>query len=163
GGQHMGQAFIPGNPPIAITLRRSGRARRISLRVSRLDGRVTLSLPVFTPEAEALAFARSREDWLRRLLDGHAPPVRPAVGALLPVEGQALRLVAGGRRGVRALPGALVLPDDDRIGPRLAAWLKALARDRLAAAADRHAAALGRGYRSISLRDTRSRWGSCAA
>src|SRR5690606_32603283 len=45
----------------------------------------------------------------------------------------------------------------------LMGWLKALARDRLAAAADRHAATLGRGYRSLVLRDTRSRWGSCAA
>ena len=40
----MGQAVLPGNPPVEITLRRSARARRVSLRVSALDGRVTLSL-----------------------------------------------------------------------------------------------------------------------
>ena len=34
----------PGAPALAVTLRRSGRARRISLRVSQLDGRVTLTL-----------------------------------------------------------------------------------------------------------------------
>ena len=48
----------PGEPPIEITLRRSARARRFSLRVSRLDGRVTLSLPLRAREADALAFAR---------------------------------------------------------------------------------------------------------
>ncbi len=38
-----------------------------------------------------------------------------------------------------------------------------MARDRLVAACDGHAARLGRGYRSLTLRDTRSRWGSCSA
>ena len=33
---------LPGPPPLDITLRRSARARRFSLRVSALDGRVTL-------------------------------------------------------------------------------------------------------------------------
>ena len=47
----------PGLPAIEITLRRSARARRFSLRVSRLDGRVTLSVPLRAREAEALAFA----------------------------------------------------------------------------------------------------------
>ena len=58
----------------------------------------------------------------------------------------------------------LLVPDDpEKLGPRLAAYLRALARDRLAAASDRHAAALRRPYRKITLRDTRSRWGSCTA
>jgi hypothetical protein len=36
---------LPGEPPVEITLRRTARARRFSLRVSQLDGRVTLSIP----------------------------------------------------------------------------------------------------------------------
>ncbi|MGB3554538.1 MAG: M48 family peptidase, partial [Jannaschia sp.] len=36
---------VPGAPGIEIALRRSARARRMSLRVGRSDGRVTLSLP----------------------------------------------------------------------------------------------------------------------
>ncbi len=42
-----------------------------------------------------------------------------------------------------------------------AAFLRALAQARLTAASDRHAAALGRCYTAMALRDTRSRWGSC--
>jgi predicted metal-dependent hydrolase len=45
----------------------------------------------------------------------------------------------------------------------VAAFLRALARDRLAAASDRHAARLGRGFGRLTLRDTRSRWGSCSS
>ncbi|MEL7205889.1 MAG: SprT family zinc-dependent metalloprotease, partial [Pseudomonadota bacterium] len=51
----------------------------------------------------------------------------------------------------------------DRVGTRVATWLKLLARDRLIEASDRYAAELGRPYTRLSLRDTRSRWGSCSA
>ena len=45
----MAEHLLPGDPPIAVALRRSARARRLSLRVSRLDGRVTLTLPKGVP------------------------------------------------------------------------------------------------------------------
>ena len=46
---------------------------------------------------------------------------------------------------------------------RLQRYLRELARDRLAAASDLYAARLGCGYTSLTLRDTRSRWGSCSS
>lgn len=153
---------LDGDPPVALVLRRSARARRISLRVSRLDGRVTLTLPPGVPEREALAFARDRADWIRGHLGDMTPPVAVAPGTELPVEGRPRR--------IEAATGRRIVIDDDRIavpgqpvGPRLQAFLKARARDRLAAASDRHAAALGRPYARLSLRDPRSRWGSCSS
>ena len=59
----MTEVFVPGAPEIPISLRRSKRARRISLRVSRLDGRVTLTVPARVSEKEALEFAQSKADW----------------------------------------------------------------------------------------------------
>ena len=44
----------------------------------------------------------------------------------------------------------------------MGAFLTALARERLGAASDRYAAEIGRKVTRVSLRDTRSRWGSCA-
>jgi predicted metal-dependent hydrolase len=46
---------------------------------------------------------------------------------------------------------------------RVQTFLKALARTRLVAASDRYALAVGKGFTRISLRDPRSRWGSCTA
>lgn len=140
----MGQTILPGKPPIAITLRRSARARRIALRVSGLDGRVTLSLPAGVREAEGLRFARDREAWLRQVL-AERPPLREvAPGAMLPVEGRLRRIERGERLALEAerivLPGAA-----EQAGSRVAALLRTLARDRLAEAVSRHAAALGIG------------------
>ncbi|MBI1218487.1 MAG: DUF45 domain-containing protein [Rhodobacteraceae bacterium] len=156
-------AVLPGSPPLAITLRRSARARRFSLRVSRVDGRVTLSLPPWAREAEALAFAREKEGWIRAAL-ARMPAGRAVVmGGTVLVEGVEVAIRPGTGRAPRIEAGALVVPGDaDRAAARVAAYLKVLARARLQAACDRHAGALGRPYTRLTLRDTRSRWGSCA-
>lgn len=152
----------PGLSDIPVTLRRSARARRFSLRVSRLDGRVTLTLPLRARESDGMAFLRDQEDWLRRTLAGMPQIPRLAFGAAFPLEGRALVLTQGTGRQIRIESASLMVPGDAaRLGARLQAWLKARARDRLAAASDRHAAALGRPYVQLTLRDTRSRWGSC--
>lgn len=160
----MGKHLLSGNPPVALTLRRSGRARRLSLRVSGLDGQVTLTVPHGVSEAEALGFARSRSDWLRRALADQPGRIRIAPGLALPVEGAMRRVVPGPGRQVRLAEGVIHVPGPEAtLAPRLRAWLRARARDRLAAASDHHAAHLGRGYSRLILRDTRSRWGSCSA
>ena len=56
----MTDRALQGHPDIALTLRRSSRARRITLRISQLDGRVTLTLPKGVTEAAALEFAHQR-------------------------------------------------------------------------------------------------------
>ena len=160
----MGQITIAGNPPIAVTLRRSAQARRLSLRLSQIDGRVTLTMPRRLPEREAIAFLREKEIWLRGHLDARGDDIRVSHGASLPIEGQALFIEAGQGRAVRMDAGRILVPGDpERVGARLQGWLRGLARDRLAQASDHYAAALGRPYTRLTLRDTRSRWGSCTS
>ncbi|WP_101340880.1 M48 family metallopeptidase [Cereibacter azotoformans] len=153
---------LPGSPPVEVTLRRSAQARRFSLRVSRLDGRVTLTVPARAREAEALAFARDQEGWIRRALLDVPRTASVGLDTLLPVEGRQLLVRPGSGRSVRIEDDSLLVPGDPALVPvRLAAFLKALARERLAAACDHHARTLGRSYVRLTLRDTRSRWGSC--
>ncbi len=150
---------LPGDPPVPIRLRASARARRITLRVSALDGRVTLTRPAGTPAREALAFATEKADWLRAQIAGRRAPRWPALGQAIPVAGEAHAIVAG-RPGLGA--GQLAVRADRPVGPQVAAVLKQAARARLAGAVGRHAAALDVAPRRITLRDTRSRWGSCS-
>ncbi len=160
----MTQHVIPGSPPVELTLRRSPRARRVSLRVSGLDGRVTLSVPRGMRDADALDFAQSRADWLRTQLARQPECVEVAPGVDLPLEGRLLRIVPGEGRAVRIGADAIHVPGSEtRIAARLAGWMKARARDRLVAASDRYADRVGRRYSRIALRDTRSRWGSCSS
>ncbi|MBR9843160.1 MAG: M48 family metallopeptidase [Rhodobacteraceae bacterium] len=160
----MVQHFLPGWPDIPVILRRSARARRISLRVSRLDGRVTLTLPKGVREKEGLAFVAEKADWVRTQLAGREEPVQVGIGAEVLLEGRLLRVVPGEGRQVRVLGGEIAVPGDpERVGARVQGFLKEQARARLVAASDRYADRLGRAYTRVTLRDTRSRWGSCSS
>ncbi|SFR40480.1 M48 family metallopeptidase [Litoreibacter janthinus] len=160
----MAETIQLGEPPIDVTLKHSAQARRMSLRVSGVDGRVSLTLPRRASLREAQAFLRAKEDWIRGHLDRQPETTWIAPGAVIPVEGRP-RLVAETRtRAVKLLEDhILVPPGSDKAGARVRALLKTLARDRLAEASARYSTQLGRPFGKITLRDTRSRWGSCTS
>ncbi|QIZ82515.1 M48 family metallopeptidase [Thalassovita gelatinovora] len=160
----MGQHILDGNPPVRVYLRRSAQARRISLRVSGLDAKVTLTLPRGVAKSEAVAFAEEKADWLRLQLRTTPQANTVGPGTELPCEGELLRVVQGSGRRIRMEHGEILVPGNpDSAGARLAGHLKQLARTRLSQASDRYAAALGQEYHRLTLRDTRSRWGSCSS
>ncbi|MEM9871063.1 MAG: SprT family zinc-dependent metalloprotease [Pseudomonadota bacterium] len=160
----MSSHVLQGDPDIPLILRPSARARRITLRVSQVDGRVTVTLPRHVPEGEALAFAAEKEPWIRKHLSGRQATVEMVPGAVLPIAGQRVTLTAGTGRSVRLAGDQLLVPGaGDAMGRRVAGYLKARARDVLAAASDHYAGRLGHAYTGISLRDPRSRWGSCSS
>ncbi|GLT08941.1 M48 family metallopeptidase [Sulfitobacter porphyrae] len=160
----MSDPVLSGDPPIPLILRRSARAKRISLRISQLDGRVTLTLPKRLAEREALDFARSKEGWIRKHLDARGADLQVLPGVEVPVAGQMFKVARGQGRRVQIGADVIAVPGpEERVGVRLASHLKLVARDRLAAASDAYAAQLGLGYSRLTLRDTRSRWGSCTS
>lgn len=160
----MAEILEIGDPPIPVVLKRSKRARRLSLRVSGLDGKVSLTLPVRGSNREAVAFLSEKEDWIRRHL-AKRPEISPvAIGSEVPIEGQMRLIQTHTRRSVRLEPyNIFVPPGDDKAARRVQAFLKTMARDRLAAASEHYANLVGRTFGKISLRDTRSRWGSCTS
>lgn len=158
----MAEAFIIGNG-MRITLRRSPRARRMTLRVPRDGGPVVLTLPAHVALSEGAAFAESKSHWLLQSTERRPAPRIVRHGAALPVGGVMVQLTPAAVRVAEIAGDALLLPADRPAGPVVQAFLKHLASQRLRAACDRYAAALGRDHRAITLRDTRSRWGSCTS
>jgi predicted metal-dependent hydrolase len=160
----MGETTLAGDPPIKLLFRRSPRARRISLRVSALDGRVTLSVPRGVPKRQALAFAEERRSWIERHLSQVDDAVLVRPGVRLPVEGVD-HLVRPGPvlRALRQNAEIIVPERSGRVAAHVKKLLQAEARARLEARSHHYAAALGQRVERITLRDTRSRWGSCTS
>jgi predicted metal-dependent hydrolase len=153
-----------GTPPVVVRLRRSARARRYSLRISNSDGAVWLTIPNFACAHDAAEFARRQEGWIRKNLAKQPQRQVPAFGNTILFEGNAVRLEPGSGRAVQFYEGVLQVPGrDGDLTAHLRGYFKTLARQRLAEASQRYAGELGRPVGRITLRDTRSRWGSCTS
>lgn len=160
----MESIILEGSPQVEVHLRRSARASRLSLRVGRTDGRVTLTLPKRATLREARAFAHTQAAWIRHHVTAAPRKQTPIIGGTLPVLGEVLPVVAGKTRVARLLPDAVLVPDDTaKVGPRVKTLLRTLAQTHLTEACARYATALGRDHGKITFRDTRSRWGSCTS
>lgn len=161
------RVILQGTPEIAVELRQSTQARRLNLRVSGLDGKVTLTLPRSVPMAEAMNFLRDKENWLRSAINRTAKPVIVTVGTDLMMRGRILTVREHSTvRHVAETDDALLVPADPsgtRTTARIATYLKACAQAALRPSSAEFAQCLGRHFTAISLRDTRSRWGSCTA
>ncbi len=158
----MGVIGLDSVPGVRIDVRRSARARRLSLRVSSLDGRVTLTMPSGTSLRAAQEFAETKAAWIASAVERRPCPVAVGVGVAIPVEGEAHTVVAGSVPAARIVDGAIEAPAHSA-APAVMALLREMARERLSAAAKQHASTVGRDFRRLTLKDPRSRWGSCSA
>ena len=135
---------------------------------------VELVVPARASRAHALAFARSQAGWILARLAATPARVPFADGARVPLLGvpHTVRLCRQGDlfagvdagagvavRGRRLVVGAT----SDDAAARLAGWLRARAAHELDARAARFAARIGLRARRVTVRDPRSRWGSCSA
>jgi len=149
-----------------VALRRNARARRLSLRLDPALGEVVVVAPLRVPPQVIADFVNRHAEWVRRRRA--AMPVRTPFqpGAEVPILGVPHRIAhdpAAGR-GVRCADGELrVGGPAEHLGARLAAWLQAEARRQLLARSRAMALKLGVTVAAVSVRDTRSRWGSCAS
>ena len=157
------QIFLSDYPTIGATLRRSRQAKRLSLRISSLDGRITITGPHFVPESTFQDFLDSKAEWI---LVNHKHIERIIVddGASVPMLGKPHVIRATNMRKISVVDDQILVPQHrSSIGAQVKGVLKSLARDHLAQASDHYAQRLGHSYQGLRLRDTRSRWGSCSS
>jgi predicted metal-dependent hydrolase len=151
---------------VSILTRRDRRARRMTLRIDAANDRAILVLPTWVPMSEGLRFVRAKARWMREKLNSLPPRERLEDGAHLTLFGMPLTIQHRSELGavvVRDGPWLYVGGTKDRVTMRLIAWLKMEARKRLAERAEVMAAQLGKAVKRVSVRDSRTRWGSCAA
>lgn len=150
-----------GSPPIDVRLRTNTRAKRLILRVGR-DGPV-LTLPSGIKASAAREFLEGNECWLRDRLARTPAPELVGLGCVFPFEGNGLTVRQG--KGPARVVGddLLVGGAADKVPAKVATFVKTHARRRLCEASDQYSAQIGEKYQRITLRDPKSRWGSCSS
>lgn len=154
-----------------VLLRRRPTARRMTLRVSCATGEIVLTLPMRADLDAARRFADAYGGWIAARLARIPARVTFAHGAIVPLRGVPHRIVHWSR--VRGPTTAIIDPSGEPMIsvsaelPYVARHVRDFfvreARRDLGAAVKRHTEALGIPARNITVRDTRSRWGSCSA
>lgn len=155
-----------GERAIPLMMRKSRRARSLSLRIDPVLDAVELVLPWGVSVREGLRFAATKSGWLRANLEDRPPRVPFAPGARIPYLGVDHEIVhdPAARAGVRIEAGRIhVSGGIEFLARRLRDWLRCQAQRRLAARVTVAAARVERRVKHVRLRDPKSRWGSCAA
>jgi predicted metal-dependent hydrolase len=150
---------------VPVLWRRHQRARRVSLRVDPTEGVVVITLPPRGGRKTGLDLLREHAGWIaerRRAL----PLARPfADGAEVPIGGVAHRIHhhPEARGGVWLGEAALHVSGDAAfLARRVGDFLRAEAGRRIGALARVKAAAIEARIARVSIKDTATRWGSCA-
>ena len=105
---------------------------------------------------------QKQESWLARKLAERPPRHNVFETGSIPILGEERTIVPGAGRTPKLLEDTIAIPGTPgRQSGKLKAFLKETARRELTSASDKYAALLGMPYGKITLRDTRSRWGSC--
>jgi predicted metal-dependent hydrolase len=150
---------------VPVKIRRNARARRMILRVDSKTGGVIMTLPMRASEREAILMVQEKSSWLLSRIEEIPPRILFKNGAHIPLLGEnhiifhdpTLKAVAvkidkrlhmGGR--------------PEHLTRRLRDWLRGEAKAEIQPRAIAMAAQLERKIGRITVRDTKSRWGSCA-
>ena len=140
------------------------RARRLTLRLEPKDGRIVLVRPKRFNEAALNAFVASRIDWMLQQLQTLPPRVPFADAVRLPYMGEdhVIRWQAKAR-GVQRANGEIIVGGNAEYTPRrVRDWLRSEARRVITSIVHAMATSVDRNVAHVTVRDTRSRWGSCA-
>lgn len=151
---------------VPVLVRRNPRARRIILRLDANGVGAVVTIPARAAVDDGLDLVRRQADWLLARIERAPVRIPFADGAVVPYLGgdHVIRHAQGRRRPVVVEGSEIVVAGGaEHLARRVNDWFRAQAKREITARTDAKAAALGVTRGRITVRDTRTRWGSCAA
>jgi predicted metal-dependent hydrolase len=154
-----------GEQVLPLYIKRHNRAKRICLRYNPTAHAISLTLPRNTRIATGLEFLDMKSDWLIDTLQEMPSHKQIKPGVVIPLLGDRVRVRHDPRmRGWALVPGLLTVSGDRvNFSERMTDTLKKIAKNEISELANRYAAQIGKRVARVTVRDTRSRWGSCSS
>ncbi|MGQ0527797.1 MAG: M48 family metallopeptidase [Alphaproteobacteria bacterium] len=155
--------------PHFVRVKKSTRARRMALRLDAKERLFHLIVPQGMSLKKAKEFVEEHERWMMERLRDLPRPVSFEHGSIIPVLGRQRDINIIKRKTLKTTDILLkqneiiVLTNLDDPAPRIKRFLMKLAKEKLTELAEEKAEKLGKKIKDIHVRDTKSRWGSCAS
>ena len=158
----MTKIFIEDEPNLEIFLRKNSKSRRITLRVSALDGKITLTGPSYLEFEQFKNFAESKKSWLKSKRMSFEPPILVSGGIKIPILGTGTKVSFSRVQKPKKIGNVLYVSKSQPVSNQVKNYLIEICRANLDYKCNEFAERLGSKFHKITLRDTRSRWGSCS-
>lgn len=154
--------------PSNVRIKHSPRARRLALRLDPKERVVNLVIPKGVSLNKAHDFMKFHETWIKKAMMELPPPVPFKHDRVIPILGADRRIVINYdpnrlTTDIELTPRRLYVHTNKRDpSARIERFLKDLAHDTITDMAKGKAVVLMKKIKSIHIRDTKSRWGSCS-
>ncbi len=151
-----------------VEIKISKRAKRVALRLDPIKRVINLIVPENMPIEKAYFFAQSHEKWVQQTLNKLASPIKFENNTVIPIFGDDVVIKIEQDTNIKC---TTIKQYDDMLliksymkspSNRIKNHLKKLAHKGLSEIATEKSEMIGKKISSISIKDTKSRWGSCS-
>ena len=159
----MKKIFLEDEPELEIFLRQNSNSRRITLRISSLDGKITLTGPSNLDFKEFKNFAESKKSWLKSKRKSFENPILVSEETEIPILGIATKISSSEVKKPTRTGDVLYVSKQKLASTQVKKYLIEICKIQLDYMCTEFSQRLGSKFNKITLRDTRSRWGSCSS
>lgn len=151
---------------LPLVVRENSKARRLTLRLRpEAGGEIVLTVPLYHSKRQVLGFIEKSKPWLEKQVARILQKQPYTEGMVLPILGKHYELRYKPSQSFRSWWGEdhlLIHAPPDKFGISVQKSLHQVATQFLTTRTSLYASRLDKSVNRITLRDTRSRWGSCS-
>ena len=149
-----------------VLISRKNNIRRLSLKVCRITGKITINAPKFLSECEIYKFYSLNRSWIHNQINQCLVPKIVKEGLFIPVEGNLYEIVVKKNcSNIKFLENnQICIPKNiSNIGKEIQTFLIEYCKSVMIPIISKKSNLIRQKIKKISFKDTKSRWGSCSS